>query len=143
MKLEELKRICEEASPAPWGMWCVTTAPQACPDGIDRPLVHGAAPPHEMGSDLDVAVGNRAGSVTDALRDAAFIQAAREDMPKLLSIVDNLLVKKIEILKTAISGCDSRLEAVTDTGIIHRRAVYCEELEILEGILAALEADEC
>ncbi len=86
MKLEELKELCERATAGPWGLWLVTTAPQTCPDGEERPLVHGAAPPHEMRSDLEVALEGSPNAVDRAQNDMCFIAAARTYMPKLITI---------------------------------------------------------
>ena len=84
--IDEARKIAGERTKGVWGYWCVTTAPQTCPDGIDRPLIHGAAPPHQLGTDLDVALGDDA--VRKACADATFITYCANHFEALLDEVE-------------------------------------------------------
>lgn len=47
----ELGKMEKGATPKPWASWVVTTGLQEMPSGDKVPLIHGAAPPHEMRGD--------------------------------------------------------------------------------------------
>ncbi len=81
--ITRLKELQAKASPLPWAAWYVTTPPQTCPDGIDRPLIHAAAPPHGMGSDLERALGDD--SIEKAHADSNFLTALVNSFPQLIA----------------------------------------------------------
>ncbi len=64
--LKEFRRLAEaRGRKGWWGIWCVTTPPQEAPSGDSVPLVHGAAPPHEIREDSD--------AINKACADSEFV----------------------------------------------------------------------
>jgi hypothetical protein len=80
MTFDEIQRLLDAASPAPWGNWIVCTPPQEIPTGEMLPLVHGAGPPHVVHEDSKID------DIGKACRDMDLIVASRTLLPLLLEV---------------------------------------------------------
>ena len=78
--LDKLIELEKKRTQGKWRPWFVTTSPQENPKGEMVPLIHGAAPPHELTGGLSVEAISKAG------KDGEWISAMSAAAPLLLEI---------------------------------------------------------
>lgn len=82
--IAKLREAREKATEGPWIQWVVTTAPQECPDGKMRPLIHGCAPPHGIPTKQGVKTAD---IIEAAALDGAFIALSANTWDAMCSVI--------------------------------------------------------
>lgn len=115
--LDKLAKIVAERTPGPWIPWIVTTPPQETPSGEMIPLMHGAAPPHEI-SDVSLEKEGSWGLCDwskKAFNDAAFIAIMGTCADELMAVVkaaDLFLGGRKKYQSPGYAAHDSTIDAI-------------------------------